>query len=257
MFDRYVLYGLRAAMAALALQSAGLAAAQDKPRSYAVISEMAREVSVTAYREATGSRLDNNQRTRIPIPEGALDRIALLTAQQALRQAEPGGRPFVLAPADSDFFDGLQAVSPGDAVRLPADLADALGQQGSTHVLVFTRHRSDAQFRGKHTSFGSGKVEGMGFYVDQQTPTYDTETGEAGIGFLASHAYFRGTLIDVATARVVRTEVALASEARSAGTAKGSPNPWNTMTTAQKMSKLGQFVKTEVERIVPLLVARP
>lgn len=243
-------------LGAMALTSAALA--QPAPRSYAVISEIAREVSVVGFQEATGTRIDPNLRQRIPIPGGALDKVALVSSQLALKSAAPGASVWLIAPADTDFFDGLQTAAVGDRVAVPDDLAAAFKENRSTHLLLFTRHKAAAQFRFANLSDGEGPLEGLGFYVDRRLKVENRDTSQSGVGYLAPFAHFRATLIDTATTKVIKTETVRASQVLGAGQAQnGSVNPWDALTSAQKINKLRDMVRDEVTRLVPLLVATP
>jgi len=78
------------------LTSAGVASAQGAPRSFAVYSEVAREISVVTFQEATGSRLDTNLVTRIPIPKAALDQTVQVLARQEVGKTDPGGKTWLI-----------------------------------------------------------------------------------------------------------------------------------------------------------------
>lgn len=225
------------------------------PRSYAVVSEVARQVSVVSFQEGSGSRFNNNIRQRIDVPDGALDKVFLLGAQKALRQETAAGDIWLLAPSDSDFF-GFVQVAQGDAIKIPDDLLAALRERRSSHLLVFTRHRADADLRFLSSSDGTGSLDGLGYYVDHQTRVRDVSSGEIVKGYLASFAHFRATLVEVATQRVVATSASTANLITSvAGSKSGSTHPWNSLTSAQKMTQLRELIEREVERMVPELTA--
>ena len=241
-------------LAAACLWLAGAAFAQPATRSYAVVSEVARQVSVVSFQESTGSRLNANLRQRIDVPDGALDKVFLLSAQKALKQATPAADIWLLAPADSDFF-GLLKTTQGNRVTIPDDLLVALRERKSTHLLVFTRHRDDADLRFLNGSDGTGQLEGLGYYVDHFSRVRLIEAKEVGVGYLASFTHFRATLIDVATSQVVGTTVTRANIITPvAGAQSALAHPWNVLTPAQKMGQLRDLVIREVERMVPEVV---
>lgn len=245
-------------LAAVCLWVATAATAQPAARSYAVVSEVARQVSVVSFQETTGSRLNNNRRQRIDVPDGALDKVFLVSAQKALKQATPGAEIWLLAPADSDFFSPLQS-SQGAKVSIPEDLLAALRERKSSHLLVFTRHRDDADLRFVNVTDSTGQLEGLGYYVDHHSRVRLIEAKEVGVGYLASFTHFRATLIDLATSQVVGTAVTRANIITPvAGAQSGSAHPWDALTPAQKMSQLRDLVISEVERMVPEVVgAKP
>lgn len=246
-------------LGAVWLLAVGTAGAQPVARSYAVISEMAREVSVVSFQESTGSRLGNNNRQLIAVPDGALDKVALLSTQQALKSAAAGAPAWLLAPADTDFFDWQRIPTEKGTLRLPDDLAAALKQNGSTHLLLYTRIRAPAQLRFKGVTHVEGNLDGLGFFIDRQTQVVNLDRSAAGgVGFLAPYAYFRLTLVDTSNGQVLKTETALASDLYSPGEGKdGSVNPWEALTATEKMNKLRDMLRLEVARLVPRVLAAP
>jgi hypothetical protein len=228
------------------------------PRAYAVISEVARDVSVVAYQEATGSRLDSNKRDRLPVSDGALDKVALITAQQALKQAAPVASVWLIAPADSDFFPGLYSTVVGATVAMPADLAAVFKENRTTHLLLFTRFKAEAQFRFDNLTEGPGLLDGLGFFVDRRTQVKSEQTGMSGVGFLAPYVHIRATLIDTATSKVIGTSTTQASRLFGASEAKdGSGNPWEALTGPQKINTLRDMLRDEVTRLTPMVLAPP
>lgn len=251
-FKGTVLRGLSAALLAICFNAA---AQVPLPRAFAVLSEVAREVSVVSFQESTGSRLGNNLRQRIAVPDGALDKVFLLGAQKTLKQGAAAGDIWLLAPADTDFF-GFVQVSQGSDLKIPDDLLAALRERRSTHLLLFTRHRAEADLRFANRSDGTGTLEGMGYYVDHQTLVTNLDTGETVRGYLAAFTHFRATLIDVATQKVVASSATRANLITPvAGSNSSSTHPWATLTAAQKMSQLRVLVEAEVGRMVTELIA--
>ncbi len=233
------------------------AMAQSTPRSYAVISEIERDVHAIIYVEqSTGTRLQRYQRESLGVPAGTMDKLALVAAQNSLKTAAPSAKPWLLAPADSDFFEGGLETTAGRTVKLPKDLADAFKENKTTHLLLFTRHKAQAQFRFENAMEGDTNLEGIGFFVERATRVINRETSTSGIGFLAPFVYFRASLIEVATGKVLKTETARASRVYGAGDSKsGVAVPWQALTPEEKMTALREMLEGEVKRVVPLLVA--
>lgn len=224
------------------------------PPSYAVFSEVAREVSVVIFQEATGSRLGGNQRHRVEIPQGTLDTLAVLTVKKSIEAANPGARVWLIAPVDDDLFPRLQNPAVGATLAIPSDLAAALKQKGSTHLLLLTRHRDDAQFAAQNAHIGDGQLEGLGFYLDRQTPTTSSETLESAVGYFAYYVYFRATLAEAGSGKVLRTQVVKATQAYSAAQAKDSRNAWDVMSNAEKLKILRVAFTDQIEKVVPELI---
>ncbi len=238
----------------LATCAASAGAQTTTPRAYAVVSEIARHVNLVSFKENTGSRLDSNVRQRLAVPDGALDKVILLTAQKALKLADSRADIWLLAPADSDFF-GLQQISQGSAMKIPADLLAALRERKSTHLLIFTPYRAEADLQFLNSREGTGSLEGLGFYVDHQTPVHSVAERETSRGYLAVYAHFRATLVDVATQQVTASSASTANRiTTTAGAPSGSVNPWDSLTSTQKMAQLRDLAMGEVDRMVPELV---
>lgn len=223
----------------------------------AIYSQLGREVSVTQFQESTGGRLDNNKRQRIPVPDGALDKAVVVLAGQALRRTMPMVNPWLVAPTDEDLFDSLQTTSDGAQVNIPDDMMAALRERGASQLMLFTRFRAEASLRALFSREGTGQLEGLGFFVDTHTPTKNVETKRVGMGYLAPYVHYRGTLIDVATRRVLRTHTTTEGFILSAADSKGSGHPWDVMSGSEKMNTLREMLTTQIGLTVPTLLAKP
>jgi hypothetical protein len=227
------------------------------PPSLAIYSQVAREIFVIQAQPTVGSRLDTNSVMRIPVQQGALDQLVVVAAGREVKQRVAASRSWLVAPTDEDLFEHLQTATAGSRVAVPADMAEALREQRSTHLLLFTRYRSDAKLAARYGSEGSGQLSGLGYYVDQSTEMISADTGMVGRGFLAPYAYFRVTLIDVPTMTVIRTRTTTAGWVLSAARATISTQPWDVLTAQQKIDTLRDLLKAEVERLLPEILAQP
>jgi hypothetical protein len=229
--------------------------AQSSRRSFAVLSEFARDVHVVMDQPAIGSRLGNNVRERIPIANGAFDKLALGVAKRSIDAAEPGARVWLIAPLDANLMDGADTLLEGSKVRLPDDLAAALKDQGSTHLIALTSLREEARLKAADTRLGSGVLEGLGFYVDRSARMQSGDTQALTRGFIAPYVHVRATLVDVATRTVVGTRRIVESHVIAADRAEQSGDPWNLMTTDEKFRLLSEMLRQHVGEHVRQLVA--
>ncbi len=230
------------------------ALAQEARRSYAVVSEIAREVQVTIFQEATGTRLGNNIVQRLPIGEGALDKVALVSAKGALGKADPGAPVWLIAPLDTDLFEWQQPYVEGSKVKLPDDLAAEMSRRGTTHLLLFTRLRDAANLRARTARLGTGPLEGVGFYVDKQTEMKNADTLVNSVGFIAPYLYARATLIDARTGTVLKMRRMAEGEVIAASRPEQSGDPWNMMTAGEKVRHLGNMIDQRIAESVAALV---
>ncbi len=234
---------------------AGTVAAQS-PRSYAVVSEMAREVSVVTYQPAVGSILNNNAISRIPMPQGMLDKFVLNKARAVLAQEAPGSRVFLVSPLDADLFGNMQSVIEGRRIEIPADVAEAFKAQGSTHLLLFSRHRSEASLRFKDGRGGTGNLEGLGFYIDRTVIVTSENDRQTGRGFIAPYLHARVTLVDLATGRVQKTvEVRESTTVANVRADAQSVDVWDALSANDKVRALLELLDQEVGNSLKSLLA--
>jgi len=244
-----------AGVAALCAFAATRALAQGAPRSYAVVSEFARVINITVSQQTTGSHLDTNVNKYAPVAEGALDKVALITAKKAIEKADPGAKVWLLSPADADFFDARAVYTAGTIVKIPDDLAAALKGRGSSHLIIFMRLRSPANLRTINGSIGNGLLEGPGFYIDQLTSVKNVETLVNSVGFVAPYLYMRATLIDVPTGKVLETRRITEGEVEGASRADQTGNIWNSMSPSEKVGQIRELIEREIGKAVPPLLA--
>jgi hypothetical protein len=243
------------AAAALGAALATGSHAQTPPRSYAVVSEFAREINVVIFQESTGTMLGNNLRDRIPVANGAFDKLVLVQAKQMIEKGQPGAKPWLVAPLDTDLFDARTVFVEGGTVAFPADLAAALKERGSTHLLAFTKLRAAASMKAENGQYGTGQVEGIGFYVDRLQQTKNTKTLVDSVGFVAPYTYFRASLIEVATGKVLRMRRTTEGEVLVAERADQARDPWAAMSANDKVRVLGDMLKREVDTALKDMLA--
>lgn len=226
------------------------------PRRWAVLSEAAREIQVVIERPPIGSNMQQNLVQSAPIKGGVLDRVALETARAELLRREPAAGMRRIEPLDTDVFDARGGFERDSVPAMPADLADALRQFGSTHLLLVTRHRAEASFPFLTGRVGIGRVEGVGFYVDNHTPVHVVDSNVSGRrGYLAPFAALRATVLSLPDGRVRASRTLLQSVPVPAGEGATSGHPWDTLDTGQKMRALADAIEQALQQLVPALLA--
>jgi hypothetical protein len=68
---------------------------------------------------------------------------------------------------------------------IPDEIATVLKSSSGTHLIVLTKYRGEARLQAAQFNLDSGKLAGLGFYVDRQYRLSRTDTGQRGIGFPA------------------------------------------------------------------------
>ncbi len=245
-------------LASLACVAALQVQAQTPPgaaaRSFAVVSEVGQQLQVVGFKEQLGTRLDSNVRSRFDVAGGAFDKAALLAAKQAIERAEPGAPVFLVSPLDVELFPGAGNPVVGQTLQVPADLAEAMKQQGSSRMLLINRRSADAGFQALDNKLGKGRVDGLGFYVERTTVIRDVEKGESAQGFLATFAYLNISLVDLKDGRVLATQAVTDSRLDIASVSAESGHPWDSVSNDSKMANLLLLLRVAVEQTVPVVL---
>lgn len=232
-----------------------VARAQGTSRSYAVVSEFARDVRVVIFQESTGTRMGANREDRIPITGNVFDKLALVTAREAIGKSDPQAKTWLVSPLDTDLLDGRNVYAEGSTVRLPDDLMQAMKERGSTHLLAFTPIRDVANLVAATARLGDGQLEGLGFYIDRHAEMKNLDTLVSSKGFIAPYLYMRATLIELPAGKVARMRFHAQGRVIVADRAEQSGDPWNVMSTDEKLRRLSDLVKEQVGRLTSELVA--
>jgi hypothetical protein len=182
------------------------------------------------------------------------DRAAVEAVRRALQKIDPRNTATLLEATAPNLFADQRKLFDGGRVALAGDLNAALRASGNTYMVTVTKHRAQARL-GTGWTAGSGFLEGIGFYIDPDLSIEAHQTGaEAASGFLAPYAYFKVSLIDLASSRVIAEEVLTASRMVPRARTE-SRDPWLALTADEKATMLRELVVSEIERAVPLLVS--
>ncbi|MEO8567077.1 MAG: hypothetical protein ABI541_11895 [Betaproteobacteria bacterium] len=217
-------------------------AADTPPRTYAVISLIGDKINVVGHRATVGSTMDRNRQGAMAVQGRALDDTAVLAASDAISRFDPRASIVMLASNDPTLYelqDELFEPQQRSRALLTSAIRDPIQGQHATHLILIRKHRGDAAMRMQVQYVGSGKVEGVGFYVDPTLPTRNLETNELGTGFLATFAYIKVALVDATTMTVIREQTVEESATMLTGK---SLNPLDALTPAQKTAALRSMI---------------
>ena len=232
-------------------------AAADDGRKYAAMSLLGDQIEVVFARMQTGAAVaPRNVHEKVPIPDATFDH-SVLRELDRIVSARRGARPLTLLAAKDPQLFALQE----RLVETNAGIAELLepikkitDAQQVTHLLLVTKYRHDALLRLRSSSVGSGQLTGLGYYMDKTTGTRRADTMERGTGILAPYAYFRISLVDMRTLKILREDTGLASNARSAARAPDGVDPWQALTDTDKVRMLEGLLQGEIARILPPLL---
>jgi len=243
---------LSLAAVAASAQTAGAAA----KRSYLVLSLLGDSITAVTQQTRTGTRLNRNIMDTMALPEGIFDKPALMSVENAIKAVEPAADVTILFVGAVKSLGDAERFSDGDQLRLPAKTDAWFKQVNTTHLLLVTPHRAEARVQGARDAAGSGMLQGLGFYIDRELPVENIQTGQYREGYLAPYTYFKLQLVDRASGKIVRQE--LVAEAIMLGDIKrteGAGDPWEIMSTQQKVTALRDMLSGQIAQRVPKLLA--
>lgn len=227
--------------------------------SLAVLSLIGDRLLIVESQMTTGSHLDRNSTEVKEVPGDALNIASALEFERLAKQARRGMAVTPLLMGDRALRELHDAFVSGS--RTMRDLVDlvrpSLVVRDFTHLAVLTRTRGDARIRTPDGSVGSGRLEGLGFYVDRWSRLNRVEAGgQEGLGFLAPFAYFRASLVDLETREVLAEESSREAQAYSTLEARETVHPWDTFSAEKKTQVLKAAITRGLEAVVPRLLAR-
>lgn len=231
---------------------------------YAVLSLIGDRLDIVVRQLQTGTRVDNNLHQSVAMTDPVFDSVAVSAVATAVRLADAKAELAAINTRSQLLFDQqrtLFEVSNG-VMAMPDAIRNALRDQGATKLVLIGKHRDDASFKfATGYSDGAGKLEGLGFYLDGtwRTVTRDALTGNSlgGQGFIAPFAYLQVTLVDFPSGRVIGRKLVTAAIMAGAGRAQQDiGEPWNALTSAEKVRLINRLIERELAVAVRELIAQ-
>ena len=225
--------------------------------TFALLSLVGDQFTVVQASPETGSRLDPNVRRSFAIDDATLDDVALAAAERVVKTAKPASPVLRFSIRDPRLFelqDRLLSDS-SDSRAVREALAKLAREHQATRLVVITKWRDDARFRLRSTTTGTGKVSGLGFYVDAFTRIREVESGQGASGFLGPYAYVNVTIVDVASMTPVRSVQARESEMDLPTHSSGAAAAWNVLTPERKVDALENVLRRAVEKATAAAIA--
>lgn len=244
---------MRALVATLLLALASAAHSAEE-RSYAILSLVGDQLTIVQRESTTGTRIDRNTRTPVPLGTDALDNKMVLAVDREIRRLAPKSPTVLLAARRADLFE-LQARTLDEqsgVQKLLHALRDVVARSNATHLVLLTKHRSRARLEVPDGALGDGQLEGLGFYVDPNRPMDTIMAGKRAEGFIGPYAYFMATLVELRTGKILAQ--APAFESTTAASEKVL-TPWQSLTPEQKADMLEKLIARGAARAVPKLMA--
>ena len=237
-------------LVASALGSTPFAWSAEVPTSVAVVSLIGDAVRVVGQESVTGTRINRNPKDDLQITFDTIELISLRVATQAVLANDANVKAAPLKITDPVVYASQGGIT-GDVAQLPAAILEPLRAAKITHLLLITRFRDDARMKMARGSLGSGKVEGVGYYLDTETKMNLTSDGTmSSRGYLAPYVYVRASLIDLANLKVIRTSTSAVGTVIIASQTGTRGDPWDVLDTGQKIVKLQEMVSTQIKDVV-------
>lgn len=164
----------------------------------------------------------------------------------------------MMLPSDPALYalnDQWLAANAIDGPALVARLKGQLGTGQDTHLIVLLPYRAEPLLATRQGHIGTGKVAGLGFYVNTFQKLCKGSTSECERGFLAPFVNFRMTMLDAQTGAEESEEYTAVGVTRSAARADDR-TAWNAVPDAQKIAFLEALLRQEVYRLMPDLLAK-
>ena len=244
-------------MSIIAATTGSALAQSAAPRRIAVISLLGTTITVVTQASVTGTRLDRNPQDSFTVPNNLFDVAALGAANEALVKGEPTAVVLPLKLPSADMFGDSSKLFDSGKFAIPAGLAPTLKQIAATHLLVIARQRAPTNIKTAREGIGSGSLEGLGYFVNYQMELETVESSERRVGFLAPYTYFRMSMVDVASGLIDRESFIARAQTWPTKRKEGYSDPWETLTSVEKITVLRDLLTDRVKEAVPALLATP
>lgn len=219
-------------------------------RTYAIVSLIGDQFAVVSRGPEVGTRLDPNQRKLFPVPDAVFDRIASGAVERAILNAHPGAPVLKASIRDPRLF-ALQEklfTESAESHDMRIALHDLLTKAGATDLVLVTKRRGDATFPIVSGRIGAGgPINGIGFYLDNESQMHNTQHLMAGTGFLAPYAFLMVSMIDLADMHVVKSKQGLESTMFLPVDKQGADRAWDALSAKEKVDSLDLVIRRSVE----------
>lgn len=246
--------GVRSLLLLIALTVSGAAQSGSPPRNVAIVSLIGDVMTVDVYRARTGTSINKNDQTVIPVTNAFFDRAALASTADAVfaRLPQDASVATLAVPKRGSGFDPAGLLV-DDAVSRSNPLVAALRNEGFSHLVAITRHRSPARVEMADGSVGAGNLEGLGFYVDHSIRTERVDNRAPAYGIIAPYVYIRLLLIDLDTLAIQGDQKVTASVVRTSEANRQGEDPWGALSAEEKAEMLLSLLNRQVKEAVPRL----
>jgi hypothetical protein len=221
--------------------------------TYVILSMVGDHVTIVSEAGQTGSRMDQNKHEVMRLSEPVFDDFAVRVADAAIAKARPAASVITLRAGDPALYALRDSWLDAETIEVKSLLAQLTNQFPSspdTHLLLIAPFRAEPELKSDRSYLGTGKVAGLGSYMNASTRTRRSDTQESARGFLGIFAHFQPVLVNLQTSAIEAQEHAVVGTIRSASRAEDR-TPWNALSDAEKSKVLQSLMKGEIERLLP------
>ena len=221
--------------------------------TYIILSLIGDHVTVVGQGSQVGSHFDQNQHEVVPLIESQLDDFAVRVADATIAKVQPGASVVTLRASDPKLYALRDSWLDADAVGV-RDLLSLVANQvppsPDSHLLLITAYLDQPELKTDRDSRGSGKVAGLGFYVDPMTRMRSSRTLESAPGFLGVFAHFQLVMINLQSGAIEAHQRVVVGTTYAAADAPDR-TPWNALSSTGKTRALASLMRGGIERWLP------
>ena len=134
-------------------------------------------------------------------------------------------------------------------------LSSLLSNRAITQLILITKNRAYAEFKVENGLVGSGRLEGLGFYMDNETRLMNSRSLVTGSGFVASFVYLKVRLIDAQTLTVLKEVNVKESDLNvNYQITQVHQVAWDATTSEQKVRRLNEVLAGAMGDAIPALL---
>jgi hypothetical protein len=229
----------------------------EPPRQVAVAALAGDSFLVNRYQTQTGTRISTNANERIALPGNGVNGILALMAEKEIKKVCSSCTAIMLgsnariSELQTKVVSGQTSI---DSLIVP--FLDAAKQAKASHLILITRQRGEVAPQFIEGKSGYGKVDGLGFFLDNTVAVNSVETGARAQGYMGLFSYLRFLLIDVVNERIVDDKFSRSNRVFANYENKGgSDRAWDTLSSEEKVEALERMARKDIEEIVPPLLA--
>jgi len=221
--------------------------------TYIILSLIGDRVTIIGQGTQVGSHFDQNRREVVPLVESQLDDFAVRVADATIAKVRPGASVITLRASDPKLYALRESWLDADAIEVRELLSlipNQIPPSPDSHLLLITPYRDQPELKTDRLSLGSGKVAGLGFYLDSAKRLRRSDTMESAPGFLGVFAHFQLVLINLQTSAIEAHQRVVVGTTYSAARAEDR-TPWNALSSTDKTRALASLMKDGIERWLP------